>query len=98
MATFKYATLAYNTESYTALQADLANHMPSYFVSVFVPIADITRGDETQGNGSAFTSPDTTLGYFVKYDETLTNLDIFNVASFSIIEDLTAWRQQYTIA
>ena len=98
MATFKYATLEYNAGAYTALQADLANNMPSFFAFVFVPIADITRGDTEQGNSSAFTAPDTTLGYFVKYDETLTNLNIFNVPSFAVIEDLNVWRQSYTLA
>ena len=96
--TFKYATLPYTPEAFTALSTDLDNHMANFFAAVFVSVLDIKRGDTQKGNTSAFIAPDTTLAYFVKYDETLLNLNIFNTSGFEVIQDLDSWRQSYTIA
>ena len=96
--TLAYAELTYNTEAYNALKADLANNPTNFFVAVSVNIADITRGDELVGNASAFTAPDAVLGYFVSYDDTLTNLEVFNVSSFTPITDLNEWKKNKTLA
>lgn len=98
MKNFKYSELSYNSAAYQALINDLNKYPESVFIFVSVKISDITRGNESLGNGSGFTNPNAILKYFVKYDDSISDLEIFNQSSFEIISDIDAWRLLNTLA